>query len=383
MCQYTFHNNPDCGHIANFTLDICVEMMNAMREGTKNPPGHKVTNVHDLLPKSPSYQCRPCEGKLSKGETNSSNSSDSDYVVLEGLNAGVPIVHSYMEMCLNEKNTSPDDCFDSFVHVNQPPRQETPTPAPKPNSASQTLKIRDLASSEPEIHPMINMMEELKGCENYLMNSTEHIRAHRSPSTPIRSPEQENYGDVPGLNQTWYESDSETEPEQVKSPRPLGPPFVSPHRAQRPREAPLRVSDLNSPPPSQQPGYLKATPRLTTTGNQGEPAPAYRSSGVTTPPNPRHLNSTLLPCTPCHLIVPPNYSSPPPAPRKPLRTNYTQYSPFDAFSVRREYNLPRHDVLNTILQSPPSQYPERYNRSYSRQYWGPTQGLNRDHHGGW
>lgn len=367
MCQYTFHNNPDCGHIANFTLDICVEMMNALREGTKNPPDHKVTTVHDLLPKGPSYQCRPCEGKLSRVDTNCSECSDSEYVVLEGQNAGVPIVHSYMEMCLNEKNTPPDGC-DSFVHVN---RQETPPSAPKPMSASQTLKMRDLASTEPEIHSPLNIMETLEGYEDFLKKSNEQLRAHRLPSTPIRGPDSGNHEGIPVANQTWYESDSETEPDHVQSPRPLGSPFGSPHRASRPKEAPLRVSDLNGPLPSQQPGYLKATPRLTKTGIQGEAAPVHRSNGTTTPPN-KHLYPTLLPCTPSHLIIPPSYS-PPPAPRKTHRKNYTDYNPFDTpgLPFGREYRLPRHGVMNTVLQSPPSQYPEVYNRSYSRQYWGP------------
>ncbi|BCR99422.1 uncharacterized protein AKAW2_41105S [Aspergillus luchuensis] len=375
MCQYTFHNNPDCGHIANFSLDICVDMMNAMREGTKNPPDHKVTTVHDLLPKGPFYQCRPCEGKLAKVDTNCSDCSDSEYVVLEGQNAGVPIVHSYMEMCLNEKNTPPDGC-DNFVHVNQPPRLGTPTPAPKPMSASQTLKMRDLASSESEIHPPLNMMETLEGYEDFLKKSNEQLRARRPPSTPIRSPESGSYGDTPVANQSWYASDSDTETDQVQSPRPLGAPFSSPHRAPRPKDAPLRVSDLNSPPPSQQPGYLKATPRLTKAGIQGEAAPVYRSNGATTPPN-QQWYSTLLPCTPSHLIIPQRYS-PPSAPRKTHRTEYSQYNPVDTSGIpfRREYRLPRHDVLNTVLQSPPSQYPESYNRSYSRQYWGAVSGMS-------
>lgn len=102
MCKYTYHHDPNCGHIASFNLDTCTAFTSSLRhtESDKRPIAcTKTVHNHDLVHPSKPVLCLQCEQEWmekreAKGKERAEDDSEeeeSDYedgpefLSLEGL----------------------------------------------------------------------------------------------------------------------------------------------------------------------------------------------------------------------------------------------------------------------------------------------------------
>lgn len=102
MCNYTYHHDPFCGHIASFNVETCAAFTCALRNaGDGNPIScPKPVHSHDLIsPYSPSlcYQCErewidDVKTKAKEVKDNSAEADKTDFLSLEGMNFP-PTVH--------------------------------------------------------------------------------------------------------------------------------------------------------------------------------------------------------------------------------------------------------------------------------------------------
>ncbi|KAL2870533.1 uncharacterized protein BJX67DRAFT_377889 [Aspergillus lucknowensis] len=99
MCNYTYHHYPTCGHIANFTLAACVELINSLRLRAPLLRGHEVHATHNLAPFTQVNACMQCEAEWATGTmsprhngSSAANGNPLRYIALEGMNRDGPVI---------------------------------------------------------------------------------------------------------------------------------------------------------------------------------------------------------------------------------------------------------------------------------------------------
>ncbi|RJE22885.1 hypothetical protein PHISCL_04781 [Aspergillus sclerotialis] len=99
MCKQTYHHYPSCGHIANWTVDSCIEFTNTLRDMVVGQmmPCPRTQTTHDLLPLSHPTFCYQCEREwqkeiAEKGSLRGHPTLGNGNVSIEGLSSLVPVV---------------------------------------------------------------------------------------------------------------------------------------------------------------------------------------------------------------------------------------------------------------------------------------------------
>lgn len=107
MCKHIYHHYPSCGHIANWTVDSCIELTNSLRERTAGQmlSCQKTETTHDLLPIASPTLCFQCE----RGWQEEAEQKDwrhrhaghgQGYVSIEGLGSLAPISEVHVKSSL-------------------------------------------------------------------------------------------------------------------------------------------------------------------------------------------------------------------------------------------------------------------------------------------
>ncbi|KAI9928436.1 hypothetical protein ASPWEDRAFT_738192 [Aspergillus wentii DTO 134E9] len=104
MCQYNYHHYIHCGHIANFTIDTCIDITNLLRQPNSTTTNRSCTRIdiaHDLLPSSHPTLCLQCENDW-KTKMDSPQPQQK-YIPLEGTTTSNPVTMQVnMEMVRKE-----------------------------------------------------------------------------------------------------------------------------------------------------------------------------------------------------------------------------------------------------------------------------------------
>lgn len=97
MCNYTYHHDPFCGHIASFNVEACAAFTCALRNAGDGHPKScpKPVHNHDLIsPYSPSlcYQCElkwveDVKSKANAVKENTADADKTDFLSLEGMDS--------------------------------------------------------------------------------------------------------------------------------------------------------------------------------------------------------------------------------------------------------------------------------------------------------
>lgn len=107
MCKQTYHHYPSCGHIANWTVDSCIEFTNTLRDMVMGQMMScpKTQTTHDLLPLSHPTFCYQCEREwqkeiANKGSLHGHPALGNGNVSIEGLSSLVPVVEVHVKSSL-------------------------------------------------------------------------------------------------------------------------------------------------------------------------------------------------------------------------------------------------------------------------------------------
>ena len=101
MCNYTYHHDPNCGHINSFSVDACPAFTCSLRQAEDGNPiaCTEPTHKHDIIhPSNPSL-CIQCEREwieiVKAGVQSAKDKRDSDeepgLVSLEGMNSPIEV----------------------------------------------------------------------------------------------------------------------------------------------------------------------------------------------------------------------------------------------------------------------------------------------------
>lgn len=106
MCNYTYHHDPFCGHIASFNVEACSAFTCALRnvEGGNPISCPKPVHNHDLISSFNPTLCYQCERewvedvktKAKIVKDNRTDTDKTDFLSLEGMNSP-PTIHMAMD----------------------------------------------------------------------------------------------------------------------------------------------------------------------------------------------------------------------------------------------------------------------------------------------
>ncbi|RMJ26977.1 hypothetical protein PHISP_02165 [Aspergillus sp. HF37] len=154
MCKHIYHHYPSCGHIANWTVDSCIELTNSLRERPVRQmlSCQKTETTHDLLPIASPTLCFQCEREWQeeakhKGCLGRHAGHGKSNVSIEGLESLASVVKVHVKSSLGvvgdkepmdlkgdhkEQETKPDSEQDHKASVHNDQRRKQSPVALRP-----------------------------------------------------------------------------------------------------------------------------------------------------------------------------------------------------------------------------------------------------------
>lgn len=292
MCKNTYHHYPSCGHIANWTVDSCIEFTNALR---LQPAGQmffceETETTHDLLPLTCATMCFQCEREWQEeikknGSLRDNPNFGKTNISIEGLGSSDPVVEVTVMSTLGLKADKDDNQHPTKIpdpkqpsHQEGPSLPEPPLPPPRPIHVSPPQNQPKKHRKRPA--PIVTDPTAHEGQPDIITNPLE-TPSTATPSTvrPIKAPQTASSGCVPLPSSPLSPNKTSTHGIYNWIPVPTIHDATAPPSSSFIHSPESTYStDVDIPPPSHDLGSISASPLLTFLPGSEEYSPVPETS---------------------------------------------------------------------------------------------------------